>query len=242
MSDHNPVLTEKKAPWFKIILNRPDDDNRITSASNDGITAALQEAEKDDEVKVVIITGNRHHFCTGGRHNPNATPEEKEYNIKSIQLLQKQFKECTKPLIAAIEGDCWAGGNDLLQNCDIAIARRGVTFCFPEIYHNAFPVMLVPALMEKIPAKKLFPAFITGEVLTAEEYETAGMLTKVVDDIDFWPTVYKYVEFLKARPAELIALGRKIFRTMQAMSFEDRIKYSPTALKEVWKVAGKYEF
>ena len=139
---------------------------------------------------------------------------------EAIRNMQRQLMITSAPVIAAVEGDCVAGGNDLLVSADIAVAREGVRFGFPEILHGGFPVMVMINTIDQIPKKNLLPAFYGGELFGTREALQYGMITCAVKEENFDSTVQKYIDMILDKPKEVITMGRKAYYAMCPLNYE----------------------
>ena len=96
--------------------------------------------------------------------------------MKALDDSNTAWANFNKPLIAAVEGNCFAGGHSIVAKADIAVARKGVLFGFPEILRGAFPIMVQVPLVNLIPKKKFLAQLFTGDNITAEEAERCNLL------------------------------------------------------------------
>lgn len=218
-----------------IRLNRPEDANRINTQAMQIITSAIETADSDPDIKCILLTGDHNNFCCGGRIDPASSPEEKDAYSAAIRNMQQRLMHASVPLIAAIEGNCTAGGNDLLACADIAVAREGVSFGFPEITYGAFPIMVMINTIDLIPKKRLLPYFYTGELFDARTALSYGMLTEVTDEEHFWPTVNRYVSAILKQSPRTLSVGRQTYLSMLPASYDERVALGQKALQQIWK-------
>lgn len=241
MSEQAPLLVEIDDHVMTLRINRPHDKNKMDRHCADALAAAFRRADADPEIRVVVITGDRDYFSTGGRVDTRASKEEQDEYVRATAESQQAAEALTKPMVAVVEGDCTAGGHNLVIQSDIAIARRGVSFGFPEINRGGFPMFSMLNVMDTIPGKKLLHAMYTGEPYSAEEAERFGLLSMVVDDKDFWPTVNAVVGKLKSNPPDLMQVGRKAYYAMMPMNAEERKAYAKAALVDVLAIQSRYQ-
>ena len=134
----------------------------------------------DDEVRVAILTGADGAFCAGadldklvGRMTKGLPPEDeweercrKDYTIIFKGLLRNY--QLKKPLVAAIEGPCIAGGTEILQSTDIRVAGEGATFGISEVRWGLFPLGgSTVRLRRQIPYTKAMEVLLTGDHFSA---------------------------------------------------------------------------
>lgn len=236
METENTVcLVRREGSSLILQINRPEDANRITTDTMNALIHHMEQATEDPAIHSIIITGNREHFCCGGRVDPAADAQTKAAYSQAIMDLQKTMKKSPVPIIAAIEGDCKAGGNDILACSDIIVAREGVQFGFPEITYGSFPVMVIINMLDLIPQKKLLLYFYTGECFDAHTAEQYGMVTQVASDEEFWPVVRQYADALAKVTTKTLAIGRSAFYGMLPLNWEERVALGNETLRNVWK-------
>lgn len=235
------VLISVENHIMTIKLNNPEDKNRCDRFMYAEIANAVNEAVDNDDVYVVIFTGDRDNFSTGGRIDATKGEEENALYIESLGKYNDAWARLNKPLIAAIEGDCLAGGFSDSSRADIAIARRGVKFALPEILRGGFPCMVQIPIVDVIPKKKLLPMLFTGEAFEADDAEKCGLITKAVDDADFWPTVMHYAETIAKMPRDLMEVGRETYYGFKSRPEAERKEYGQGQLAKILRLQAKYQ-
>ncbi len=128
--NYEDLLLEKKDGIATITLNAPDKLNALTAKMQKSLLLAVDEVIKDDEVKVVIVTGAGRAFCAGGdigRMKARLEGTIKQSRYEQLQLVGHwvdAFLRMGKPAIAAINGACVGAGFALAMGCDIRIASE----------------------------------------------------------------------------------------------------------------------
>ena len=137
----SPVLTTLVDGVLTVTLNRPEDHNRMDRRTMAAITHAMDEAEADPSVRVIVITGNGDYFCAGGRvdGHPKGTLKQRLDYAQAFCSMQERMGRVAIPIVAAVTGHCIAGGMSLLSFCDIGIATDDVEFGYPEVNYGQFP-------------------------------------------------------------------------------------------------------
>src|SRR3990167_9461382 len=163
-------------------------DNPPVNALSKGLIAKLKAAfmdlSKKENIKAVIITGADRTFCAGADVKELAAIKisgEGEALAKNGQGLMDIIEGSASPVIAAINGACVGGGNELAMACHIRIASENAWFSQPEINLGIIPgfggTQRLPKLIGKGRAVELI---LTGEKITAKEALSTGLLNKVV--------------------------------------------------------------
>ena len=122
---YKDIIYESDSGSAKITINRPKVLNAFTPQTLEEIQQALQQASKDAEVGVIVITGSGERaFCAGGDVNWEAGDDFKNHEYR----LHHYLLECPKPIIARVNGYAIGGGNHLAYYCDLTIASTNAIF------------------------------------------------------------------------------------------------------------------
>ncbi len=176
-----------------ITMNRPEVANAQDTALIDGIDAALDTADADDDVRVVILAGNGKHFSAGhdlkalvGDAEPDQwrlmrdTPEGK-FRHEQVMYYDRcrRIYSFRKPTVAAVQGACVAGGLMLACMCDLIVAADDATFQNPVLRMTGAGVELLVEPWE-LGIRKAKEFLWTGEKLDAQEAWRLGLVNRVV--------------------------------------------------------------
>jgi enoyl-CoA hydratase/carnithine racemase len=177
--NYETVIYEKTGRMVKITMNRPNVLNALNRVAIAELKAAFEQAAKDDEVRVVILTGMGRAFSTGhDLKEAIAGPEDGRKLHVEIWDLMYTVWDMGKPVIAQVNGHCLGIACDLALACDLTIAADVATFGEPEIRASSgseFP--LLPWVVGMKKAKELI---LTGDTIDAREAERIGIVNKVV--------------------------------------------------------------
>lgn len=184
MTEEKPILVESKEGILWIRLNRPDKLNSMTVEMHGMVCHALDEAEADESIGAIVITGEGRAFCAGADVGKlgKLTPEEaKEFSEAGHRTVMKILSH-PKPVVAAVNGYALGGGCELATACDFRIASVKARFGQPEINLGIIPGWGGTQLLSKIigPAKAKEMIF-TGSMVGAEEALQIGLVNKVVE-------------------------------------------------------------
>lgn len=178
MSDE--LLTSEEDGVIVITINRPEAKNAMNKAAAEGIAAALDRLDADDNLRVGILTGAGGTFCSGMDLKGFLRGESPSIEGRGFGgLVQAPPK---KPLIAAVEGYALAGGLELMIACDLVVANSGSKFGIPEakrgLAAGAGGLMLLPDL---IPHKVAMELALTGDFISASRAYELGLINRVTD-------------------------------------------------------------
>jgi enoyl-CoA hydratase len=166
-----------------IRLNRPKQLNALNAATMDALCDALEALDADDEIRAIVVTGNDRAFAAGADigEMAGATPIDMLLSNRIGQW--DRVRRVKKPVIAAVNGWCLGGGCELAMALDLIVAGEGAKFGQPEIGIGVMPgAGGTQRLTRAIGKSKAMAMILTGEPITAEEAERAGLVARVVVD------------------------------------------------------------
>lgn len=172
MTTESGILTETRGHALWITINREARRNSIDDAAIFAMTDALAAAERDNNIRAVVLTGaGSKGFCSGADLSASSGTFQFDASQASLPFarLLKKAKELTLPLIARINGHCVAGGMGLLAMSDMAVAADHAKFGLPEVRVGVGPMIVTSVLQPLIPPRKLSEMSLTGELITASE-------------------------------------------------------------------------
>ena len=229
------LLVERRGSRGEVAIittNRPEEHNRNNFEVYERSWEVYEELADDPDLRVVVVTGVGKYFCTGGQVNA-ADPEEKERYQVAVDRYLKAKTLLKVPVIAAVNGECMAGGMNTLMSADLAVAVDTATFGYPEIKRGGFPATAMVTAMEYMPSKLLLQYFYSGEVFGADTALRMNLVNEVVTQSEFWPTVERYIDMLVSKPAPLIKIGKMAYTGMKKLPLQERSAYAKAVLKQV---------
>jgi 2-(1,2-epoxy-1,2-dihydrophenyl)acetyl-CoA isomerase len=217
--NYESLLLEKKDSIATITLNAPEKLNAISTKMKASLLSAMEEVNKDDSVKVVILTGAGRGFCAGHDISGDFGTAKEELSLSQRMGLasnEASFYKLDKPAIAAINGACVGAGLSLALSCDIRIASETAKFGSAYIKLGASPGLGLGYLLPRIigPAAALEFLF-TGKVILGAEAKELGIVSRVVPGQDLMKVSQELAADIAQYP--LIALGltkRLVYRSM----------------------------
>jgi enoyl-CoA hydratase/carnithine racemase len=170
-----------------ITLNRPEALNAMNRAVSRGIMDGLRRIEDDADIRVGIITGTGRAFCAGADLKERAQNEAGGTGVPLGSVVDHRSGadfatfHPKKPMIAAVNGYCLAGGMELALICDIRLASVGASFGLPEITRGFFPGAGGPQrLARAIPQALAMEMVLTGDPIDAQRALESGLVSRVV--------------------------------------------------------------
>lgn len=182
MSNYETILLEKNGGVAVLTINRPDKLNALNKTVHTEGVAALNELKKDDEVRVVVITG-------AGEKSFIAGADISEFVEQTPVTQRSEFQESTlfnsletfpKPVIAMINGFCLGGGCELALACDLRYAGEKARFGQPEINLGIIPGGGGTQRLTKLLGEgKSMEMILTGDMIDATEAYRLGLVNEV---------------------------------------------------------------
>jgi len=182
---YETIIYEQNQGVAVVTLNRPERMNALSFRLKEEVHAVLDEIERDDEVRVVILTGGVKAFSSGADIKERAGVQLTQAQFYSFQRKSQSFytriEDFEKPVIAAVSGVAVGGGLELALVCDLRIASETARFGLPEVRIGVMPAaggtQRLPRLIGSAHAKKLI---FTGEFIDVHEAYRIGLVNEVV--------------------------------------------------------------
>ena len=219
------VLYEKIGQIAKITLNRPKALNSMNGELVSTLSARLADAEKDDEVRVIILTGNGKGFCAGGdlaylKQLTNVIEARKF--IVEVGALVKQIQTIAKPVIAMVNGVAAGAGFNLAIACDIVYAADTARFAQSFVKVGLVPdcggMYLLPKIVGMHKAKELM---FTADLINAQTADSLGLLNKVVPAEELEAATIAFAEKLLLSAPIALGMVKQTLNGMEDMTLEN---------------------
>jgi len=230
------IVHEKRNGRAYIRFNRPERLNALTLRMGSELTTALCEADRDPDVRVIVVTGEGKAFCAGadlGEMIPLVTGgDPRAYEVIAGVMLKHRM--IRKPIIAAVNGDCLAGGTEFLQATDIRIASGRARFGLPEPRWG-----IVPAggshvrLPRQIPYCWAMEIMLTGELISAEKALQVGLINNVVPHEKLMDTVEEYARIICEKAPLAVQKIKEITLRCLSLPMEEAFYLEEAAAREV---------
>lgn len=211
----------------RIIFNRPEKLNAATSADWEEVRDKVKEAERDEEVKVLILKGAGSCFGSGhdvdnlGPHHGWGAPGERRPSQRRRLLFDRHIfwgKDglgqtilyCDKPTIAQVHGYCYGGHHEVAIACDLTIAADNALFTHPG-YRYIGPLGEIVLFIHTMGVKKAKEMMLTGTPLDAKLAVECGLANKVVPLDKLEAEVNKLAETISQQPFDALVMGKSFF-------------------------------
>lgn len=228
------VKTEKSNHGLWIKLNNPTTSNSITYEMIDQLVSALNSAESDPEIRVVVITGEGKNFCSGGDLNRMQKKEEmfageseelrRRYE-QGIQRISKAMESFSKPIIAMVNGAAAGAGCDLACMCDIRFGTTETKFL-----ESFVKIGLVPGdggtffLQRIVGYAKAMELTLTGRVVSSREALQIGLLNKICDEGELKAETEKMADLIAANAPIAVQMSKKAIKISQRADLQTSLE------------------
>ena len=224
-------------------LNRPSVYNSFNQAMAFSLQKALDEAELNEEVRAIVITGEGKAFCAGQDLAEAMDPEGPA--LQSIvkdhyNPIIERIRAIEKPIIAAVNGVAAGAGANIALACDITIAKKSASFiqAFSKIglIPDSGGTFFLPRI---IGSQKALALMMTGDKISAEQADALNMIYKAVEDDAFETEVKSFSETIAALPTRGLGLTKKAVNA----SFNNTLTQQLALEEELQTEAGQtYDF
>jgi enoyl-CoA hydratase/carnithine racemase len=195
-----------------ITMNRPAKKNALTGAMYDAMREALELANRDENIRAVLITGTDGVFTAGNDIGDFLAGTRDAHGSPALRFIST-IALCDTPIVAAVEGNAVGVGTTMLFHCDLVYAAPSAKFRMPFIDLGLVPEaassMTVPL---RVGMAKASEWLLLGEAFDAHEAHRCGVINGVVAAGELIETARKAAARLAAKPAQALAATRRLMR------------------------------
>lgn len=212
------LLSMRQEEGVEILtLNRPEKRNALSCALRNELTRRLDELEKNDAVRVAILTGAAPAFCAGFDRSELFAGDMAEIFAESMAYHRRVYT-FGKPLIAAVNGPALGGGCDLAALCDFRIAATTAVFGQPQVRFGAPAIYdLMRTIIGTGPAREMC---LTGRRYEAQEALAIGFVNRLVDPEELMDVATGVAREIATLPNGMTETVKKTFLANQPSLFE----------------------
>ena len=216
-----------------ITLSRPDKHNALDDLMVTELTAAFQSAQRDADVRIILLKGEGDSFCDGAdpvylqrlmQYDFNQNQEESN----SLMRLFLQIYTQRKPVVAVVQGNATAGGCGLATVCDLVVASKETAqFGFTEVKTGFIPAIVLFFLVRRVGEGRARELTLRGNVVSAEEAYRIGLVNYLVPETEvehFGRNLA--LELSKNCSASSLGLIKELLSRIHGMSVSDALSYA----------------
>lgn len=182
---YQTLLLQQEGHVATVTLNRPEVRNAFNETTIAELTQVFRELSANDSVRAVVLAANGPAFCAGADLNwmkkmAGYTHDENRADAAQLAEMLRTIYLCPKPVVAKIQGDCYAGGMGLAAACDILLAADTVHFCLSEVRLGLIPATISPYVIKAMGENAARRYFLTAERFSAQEAHRIGFVHEAV--------------------------------------------------------------
>lgn len=226
---YNSILYEKKDNTAYITLNRPDVFNAFNDEQSYELQDALKLATKDDEIRVVVLTGAGKAFCSGQDLKDISKKENRSLSDslhKRYNPIIRAMRTMPKPIICRLNGVAAGAGCSLALASDIIIASENSSLI--EVFINVGLVLDSGSsyfLPRMVGSQKAFELATMGTKVMAQQAKEWGMVNQVVPLEELDDAVEKVVSYYRSAPTKAIGLMKKMLNKSFHSNLDEMLEY-----------------
>lgn len=225
---YETILVESLGPVTRITLNRPDKLNAMSMMLKAEVVRALQEVDRDEVTRAIVITGAGEKAFTAGAdiHEFRDRKPLEQWRMYEHGTLYDAIDRVSKPILAMINGYCFGGGLELAMACDIRIASDRATMGQTEVNIGIIPggggSQRLPRLVGLGNALRLT---LTGDRIDASEALRIGLVDEVVPHAQLEPRTFEVARKIAAHSALAVRLAKAAVRASARLPLDQGLRY-----------------
>lgn len=223
------LLIEDRGPVRILTMNRPEKRNALNTELTRSLLEKLLQADKDDSVSCVILTGAGKGFCAGAdlAEFKDLVPEKQHLVDERAELtmqLHLVFSKMAKPVVTAINGAAMGGGAGLAIAGDLAVMAMGGTLGYPETRHGIVAAIVMANLVRQVGRKTAFELVSLGEPIDAAKALSLGIVNRVVGEGESLVAAVEMAEKLSKIDPKALRATKTLFHEVADLALEEGLK------------------
>ena len=237
------VVTEQQGVIAHIQFNRPEALNAVNGEVCTGLQQAVLDAEQNDSVKAVLISGRGRTFCAGGDLNAikrlcDMDTERLHARLTKDFAAVQQVYDCTKPTVAAVHGAVVGGGSGIAAACDFVIAEEGTKFAFPFLDLGIIPDMCIMyVLTQRVGLQAARRLLLRGTRIKADEAHQLGLVDEISQKGKLITDAMMLAEELAGKAGPAMSFAKQHLNQFSQYSFEESMEKEILRQTLLWKTS-----
>jgi methylglutaconyl-CoA hydratase len=209
-------------------LNRPEVRNAFNEIMIGELAGAFRALGADAGLRAIVLAADGSAFCAGAdlgwmKKMAGFTRAENLADAAQLAEMLRTIYNCPKPVVAKIQGDCYAGGMGLVAACDIAVAVEASHFCLSEVKLGLIPATISPYVVKAMGENAARRYFLTAERFSAQEARRIGFVHEVVPAEALDATVGEIVKALVANSPNAVKEAKRLVHDVAGMPLSDAL-------------------
>ena len=241
-TDNSPyVLEDVSGPVLWLTLNRPQQRNPLSSHMIGALKGAIEAANDDPKVRVIVITGSGPVFSAGHdlrEMGPKVGESDAERELRVGQILLDCSKmmlgivHSPKAILASVQATATAAGCQLVSACDMAIASEEAKFCTPGVNIGTFCTTPLVGIGRNIHRKHAMELALTGDLFSADDAVRFGLVNRAVPVDELRSDTEQLALKIASKSAQGIRAGKEAFYRQIDMPLEQAFEFANRAMLE----------
>ena len=211
-----------------IWLAREKVRNAFNEVSIAELTAAFDQFGHDNDVRAIVLAAQGPAFCAGAdldwmRRMSEYSNAENQADAMRLATMLRTIYECSKPVIARVHGDAYAGGVGLVAACDISVASLDANFCLSETKLGLIPATIGPYVLRAMNANIARRYFLTAEKFNAAEAFRIGLVHEITVPDELDGKVNEILGALMLTSETAVAEAKRLVRDLTARKIDDAL-------------------
>jgi methylglutaconyl-CoA hydratase len=222
------LLSERRGDVLWLTLNRPEVHNALNAAMTEALVAAFDDASKGGTLRAVVLTGSGERtFCSGADLKESAGGMFRSVDGSNpIGNVLRAIQNCSKLVLARVNGSALAGGLGLVAACDLAYAADQAKFGLPEVRVGLFPMMVTTLIINQMPRRRFQEMVYLGDPIDAAEAQQYGLINQAVPANRLDRTIEDVLARFMLNSPAAISAGKKAIVDMQDMAQPEMLAYA----------------
>ena len=236
----NLIIEDLKDSILKITLNNPSQQNTLSLDFINDLKIIIDKADKNDEVKVIILSSSGKVFSAG--HNLKEIKSHREDKDQGLQFFTTLINSCSdlmikiinnsKPIIAEVSGIATAAGCQLVASCDLAYASENSKFATPGVNIGLFCSTPMVALSRVVKSKHSMEMLLTGDFIDANKAKNIGLINNYFSEDSLVDEIRQMANKIANKSSQTVKIGKKAFYNQAQMKTDDAYKYASEIMIE----------
>ena len=239
MADTAPVLVEREERVVTLRLHRPDRLNAVSQELYDRLIEHLSAAERDPDVRAVVLTGAGRAFCAGADLKAHAekppNPDERARYSESAQEANRLIQTMGTPVVAAVNGAAVGAGLELALSADLIVVAEEAKLRLPEVALGTFIGGGVSyTLPERVGAARAKEIVYLGDFFSGREAAAMGMVNRSVPADEVLSVAMGWAERLASLAPLSLAAAKRVMGRVGGMSRSDALDLERSELERIF--------
>ena len=225
---------------YNIILNDPKNQNTLSEEMINELQTAVKNGETKKKINVILISSTGKVFSAG--HNLKDLNSKRYEKDKGKEYYKRIFKlcselmininNCSKPIIAVVDGIATAAGCQLISSCDLAYSSNRSQYATPGVNIGLFCSTPMVPLSRNVAKKHAMEMLLTGDLINAEKAKSIGLINDIFEPEKLNNKVIEIASKIASKSKTTIKIGKKAFYEQKEMSLEDAYNYTSKIMAE----------